>query len=569
VLVTLRADFYAHFLDTRVSRLLADHDPWWLTPLDEQALIAAMYWPAVVNGYRFEGNDLFVTILRDAGGSGAALPLLSYALEQLAERADQVGNDRVMTWSAYRQIGGVQGVVEQQMHDAISGLPHPPSDETLGNLFRRLVKVNDEGIPVRKPAVFDPQRDAWTAEEVQLQHALVEKRLLRIEGADGRPDLRLEIAHDALLGVWKDLRNWIDRSRGAMLLVRSMQTAANEWQEARNAASNEEQRLVVDRNRLWRQEQLDDVHRALSLLGQTLKDLSTHERAFMRPEFERLVEELEQSIGYQRRAEIGERLDTLTDRRPGVGLRDQLPDIAWCPVPGGEVTLWGVDDSVATLNVEDFYVGRYPVTLQQFEVFTQPRIYFDRRWWADLPVDLRDHAPYLQRQVKNHPAQFVSWYQAIAFCRWFSEQAGYEVSLPTEWEWVQAVMCGDPGRIYPWGSEWDDSRANHRLGAYRLMSVGMYPNGRSQAGAYDLMGNMYEWCLNEYDNPRNVAPSTEGRTTRGGAFFLMPPDIDVKEQLSVRHRLKDRPDGTGDRGRRVAVSIRLVAKSPIFRAGTT
>ena len=77
-----------------------------------------------------------------------------------------------------------------------------------------------------------------------------------------------------------------------------------------------------------------------------------------------------------------------------------------------------------------------------------------------------------------------------------------------------------------------------------------------------MVGNMYQWCLNEFDPPYAIAPSANPRTTRGGAFFLMPPEVKVEEQLSIRHRLKDLADGTGDRGRRVAVCIRLVTEQP-------
>jgi formylglycine-generating enzyme required for sulfatase activity len=95
----------------------------------------------------------------------------------------------------------------------------------------------------------------------------------------------------------------------------------------------------------------------------------------------------------------------------------------------------------------------------------------------------------------------------------------------------------------------------------------MYPHGRSTVGAYDMSGNMYQWCLNEYDHPENLKPSKEPRTTRGGAFFLPPPGAGQKriteaDQLNVHHRLRDNSDGVRDDGRRVAVCIRLACENP-------
>ena len=74
---------------------------------------------------------------------------------------------------------------------------------------------------------------------------------------------------------------------------------------------------------------------------------------------------------------------------------------------------------------------------------------------------------------------------------------------------------------------------------------------------------MYQWCLNEYDDPTNVEHgSTQPHTTRGGAFFTMPGSDEVQKQLSIRHRLRDNPNGMRDDGRRLAVCIRLVCNNP-------
>jgi hypothetical protein len=447
-------------------------------------------------------------------------------------------------------------VVQRQVEKAKNALPHPPARDTLNSLSRRLVKVDERDPTTKKPADFDEADPSWTTEAIEFTRLLVQERMLTSFYDEERMVSRIELAHEALLENWKDLKLWIDEFKKGLLVLQGVERAAREWRRARNEAGKDEgARLEVDRALLWRQERITEIENEIQPLG----ELSAEVREFLRPEFDRLVEEVEFPITHDRRAEIGERLAVLGDRRPGVGLReDGVPDIAWCPVPRGRVTLAGVEPGIASADIEPFYISKYLVTLKQFSAFTRPAVYYRPEWWTGLPIDPNDHRPVEQRQVDNHPAQFVSWYQAMAFCRWLSTQLGYGVRLPTEWEWVQAATGGNANFAYPWGKDWDGARANHRHSAYRLMAVGMYPEGRSPVGALDMSGNMYEWCWNEFDHPDRTEANSEPRTTRGGAFFLMPPDVDVEEQLSVRHRLKDLADGTGDRGRRVAVGIRLV-----------
>ena len=120
----------------------------------------------------------------------------------------------------------------------------------------------------------------------------------------------------------------------------------------------------------------------------------------------------------------------------------------------------------------------------------------------------------------NHPAENLCCLDAMAFCRWLSARLGYEVRLPTEWEWQQAATGGDPMNVYPWGPEWDGNRANtYESELHRSTAVGMYPHGISPVGTLDMSGNVWEWCLNEHDNPRNVAPAVNARrVVRGGSW---------------------------------------------------
>jgi formylglycine-generating enzyme required for sulfatase activity len=193
--------------------------------------------------------------------------------------------------------------------------------------------------------------------------------------------------------------------------------------------------------------------------------------------------------------------------------------LEWVDIPAGSVTL----ESGQTFPVKPFRMSKYPVTYAQFQAFVDaPDGFYDDRWWVGLAADA-DHrsAPGEQEwPIDNHPRERVSWYDAVAFCRWLSSKLGQEVRLPTEWEWQWAAQGGD-GRAYPWGNDFDASRCNtDESGLGRTTPVDAYPSGASPFGVMDMAGNVWEWCLNEYETPANTRLDGDAsRVLRGGSWL--------------------------------------------------
>lgn len=349
----------------------------------------------------------------------------------------------------------------------------------------------------------------------------------------------VEVAHEALLTNWPRLQKWIDARFDDFRLLRQLRQEAAEWG-----------RLGRPKSHLWPHERLQSVYTMRERLGPTLTGL---EQDFIRAEADRLLGELaDPATTHERRAFIADRLAEIGDPRPSVG-RDArgLPQFVWLPVPAGTVKLEG---DAGTFSVDRFFVSVYPLTWVQYRAFVQAGDgYRDERWWEELAK--RGDEPGEQfRRKDNHPAENVSWFEAMAYCRWLSAHLGHDIRLPTEWEWQQAATGGDSSGIYPWPGDWDPARANtYESGLSRTTAVGMYPIGASPVGALDMAGTVWEWCLNEYDRPENARPSGYARrVVRGGSWRR------DQDHARAAYRGHARP-GNRDYG----LGLRVVCSSPI------
>ena len=234
----------------------------------------------------------------------------------------------------------------------------------------------------------------------------------------------------------------------------------------------------------------------------------------------------------------GQVLAELGDDRLGVGLIEKdgmlIPEIGWGEeVPAGTYEIGGDGGAYSSFDKQKvqierpYHLSRYPITNAQFQCFIDAPDRDDPEWWEGIPSQERifDEPAF---SYANHPRETVSWYQAIAFCRWLSDRLGEGVDLPHEYEWEAAARYPD-SRFYPWNGDFDADKANTGEGGIgQTTAVGMYPNGRNAAlDLYDLSGNVWEWCRNKYEKPNDkwvgkdpVDRSDAGRVLRGGSWFF-------------------------------------------------
>ncbi|MGB2679856.1 MAG: SUMF1/EgtB/PvdO family nonheme iron enzyme, partial [Candidatus Competibacter sp.] len=474
-ILTVRADFYPQCIDIGLESLLrAGSYP--LAAPKLRALLEMITGPAALAGLRFE-DGLPGQLLEDTGQGPGVLALLAFALAELYQARRP---DGTLTKDAYEHFGRVQGAISQRAEAIFTALD-ADAQAAFEEVFRELVKVDEQGVATRQRAWLEPLCGSAAVHRFIAAYSGRDARLLVCAEAEQRPTV--EVAHEALLGYWPRLEKWIEVRRDDLRLRRQIAHAAADWQAHHCKAEYR-----------WPDGRVVEVVAMREHLKLEQKDFTALERDFLGPlDRERMLAALDDpATSHEERALIGVRLSLLGDPRPGVGLRaDGLPEIVWREVPGGEVTL---EENAGTFTVEPFQIAKYPVTYRQYRAFLDADDgYHNPEWWEGLWFQVDKPGRQFNRH-DNHPAENLCWLEAMAFCHWLSTKLGYEVRLPTEWEWQQAATGGDPANVYPWGPDWDGNRANtYESELNHSTAVGIYPQGASPVGTLDLSGNLWEW----------------------------------------------------------------------------
>lgn len=508
VIATVRSEFISRLEEVEsVLRILNGYN-YHLGPVSPRMLQDIIEKPATTTGYEFE-SGLVEEILRDTEKEPGSLPLVAYAMNQLfLQLKDQ---SRTFTRQAYETIGQVAGSIGTQADRVLQCLE---VDSAFDRVFAELVLVERDRPASRKRASLSQFTGDEQAGKIIQVLSGQDCRVL-VTAGEGQ-GATVEVAHEKLFSVWPKLKDWIDKSGEALRLIKHAEEAARRWEDS--AESPQE---------LWIGARINEVLVALQRFG---KRPSPALSRFVRPQHLLLGQLLNPTLSHGLRQQCGRILREFGDPRAGVGLRpDGLPDIVWIDIPEGQVKLEEVD---RVFEISPFRIAKYPVTNIQFEAFlTAEDGHRNEKWWGD--IEQSHEVPQPSWREANAPRETVSWYEAIAFCRWLSDKTKTSIRLPTEWEWQQAATGGDSEREYPWKGKWDESCCNGKKSRLnQTTTVGMYPQGATQQGVHDMAGNVWEWCLNTYEQPNILVTAGGGRVIRGGSWYHFDPDY---LRTSLRH----------------------------------
>ncbi len=233
IVATLRSDFYAQAqASPAFMRLKGEFGSFDLVAPGVAAMQRMIVEPARMSALQFEsdertGKTLDQTILEDALRDPSSLPLVQYALAELYDQRNSA--ERVLTFAAYKQMGGVEGAIGQRAASTYAQLPQA-TQAALNEILPLLVTVdsaNDQKT-VRRRASFNAL--TATVERKSLTQALIAARFLTTdrEGANAVASL----AHEALLRSWDTLADWVGSNRQQLRLRASIEQNQKRWDQS-------------------------------------------------------------------------------------------------------------------------------------------------------------------------------------------------------------------------------------------------------------------------------------------------------------------------------------------------
>lgn len=242
-----------------------------------------------------------------------------------------------------------------------------------------------------------------------------------------------------------------------------------------------------------------------------------------------------------------------------------IPSLA--RIPAGQFVMGaedGDDDErpAHEVYVEEFFIGRCPVTNDEYARFVQatghpsPAIRMlplvgsgerEEEFKALAgPYEWDGGNPPHDRG--EHPVVLVRFDDCVAYCRWLSDELSRVVRLPTEAEWEKAARGGIDNLRYPWGDDIEATRCNFLTNGRRKTESGTKPVGGYPSngyGLFDTIGNVWEWVADwhapdYYANGSNRDPHGPStgvmRIVRGGSWIT--EDVSLLRS-SHRHRVPD------------------------------
>ena len=226
VVAAVRADYLGRLIAYPPLKAALDAGPFTVGPMSEAELRLAVTGPAAEAGLVVEPAvaDAVITELRDEAGGGlgsGVLPLMSQAMAATWQYRE--GNE--LTLRGYRRAGGVADAVNrgaQAAYDTLTG----SQQDAARLVFTQLTVITADGRLARRRCRRADLRSSEPpmAADIDAVIGVFAARRLLVLGEDS-----VELAHDALLQAWKQLRDWLGDDQLDRALYSQVVSDADTW----------------------------------------------------------------------------------------------------------------------------------------------------------------------------------------------------------------------------------------------------------------------------------------------------------------------------------------------------
>jgi formylglycine-generating enzyme required for sulfatase activity len=220
--------------------------------------------------------------------------------------------------------------------------------------------------------------------------------------------------------------------------------------------------------------------------------------------------------------------------------------------PSGEKINQPDERPVKKVEISPFWMGEHEVTFEEWDTFFK-NMQVPQTKAVAVDAVSRPTAQYIDltwgmgRDSKN-PTNSMSQTAGIMFCKWLYEKTGFFYRLPTEAEWEYACRAGS-ATANPKGvtaaslPDYAFFKANSQDKFQKVKQK--KPNAW---GLYDMLGNVSEWTLDQYDplaytkfsenakNPTTPPGAKYPRVARGGSY------LDEAAELRCTNRISSKPE---------------------------
>jgi formylglycine-generating enzyme required for sulfatase activity len=173
------------------------------------------------------------------------------------------------------------------------------------------------------------------------------------------------------------------------------------------------------------------------------------------------------------------------------------------------------EQPIHQVTLSPFYMGKYPITQAQY------RSIMGEHQGFGIGTD--------------YPIEQINWHDALEFCTKLAQQTGKQYRLPSESQWEYACRATTTTAFH-FGDTITPDLANYN-GDYpyngapqgenreQTTPVGNFPP--NAFGLYDMHGNVWEWCLDEYQPNYQIAPTD-------GSAWINPNSLESEQKRVMR-----------------------------------